>query len=112
VAEPSALHNVVHKRFREVFGEPQSVLGREDHWSFKPTVPYSAAINVLVNGTAELPAIWVFDPHQPDDGVLRVAIKDEQMIEDIISKIQERIRRASRDEPKRPSAHNESCEAS
>ena len=91
----SLLSQRVHARFREVFGEPDNSLGRDDHWSLK-TGPGKSAINLLVNGTLEVPAIWVFDPHsQGDDEVMRVAVKDEAHVDDIIRKIQERVKRAA-----------------
>ena len=61
VAARSALHKFVHDRFCELFGDPDSSLGRDDHWSLRPEGPYQSSINVLVNGTAEQPAIWIFE---------------------------------------------------
>jgi hypothetical protein len=95
--DAAALHKFVHKRFREVFGEPSSSLGRDDHWSLPISGLDLAAINVLVNGTSsESPAVWVFDPHIQHDGVMRVAIKDEATLEDTINQILERVKRANR----------------
>jgi hypothetical protein len=95
MSEASPLHVFVHKRLREVFGDPDNSLGRDDHWSLKPARPYAASINVLVNGTAETPAVWVFDPHAQNNGVLRAAVKDEGSLDAIIKQIQERVNRAS-----------------
>jgi hypothetical protein len=92
---PSALHQHVHQRFRELFGEPDNTLGRDDHWSLKPDGPKRASINVLVNGTVENPAIWVFDPHSKNDGVMRQLISHESELEEIIKLIHDRVRRAA-----------------
>jgi hypothetical protein len=92
--ETSPLHKFVHKRFREIFGDPDNALGRDDHWALKPS-PYQASINVLVNGTSEAPAVWVFDPHVPNDGVLRKLIKSESEIEELVKHIQKRIEQAA-----------------
>ena len=90
----SPLHQYVHKRFREIFGEPDTTLGRDDHWALKPD-RYRAAINVLVNGTGGKPAVWVFDPHSEQDGVLRTAIKSEKELDELIPIIQDRVRQAA-----------------
>jgi hypothetical protein len=94
MSETSALHKFVHARLREVFGPPDNTLGRDDHWSIKPSAS-QAAINVLVNGTAEHPAVWVFDPHVPNDGVLRTAIQREEQIESVIEQILDRTKKAA-----------------
>lgn len=67
-----------------------------DHWSLRPDGPYRASINVLVNGTAEVPAIWVFDPHVKNDGVLRSVIKNEDELMEIVKQIKDRLDRAAR----------------
>ena len=87
----SPLHQFVHRRFREVFGDPNNSLGRDDHWALKPD-RYRAAINVLVNGTGGNPVVWVFDPHCEEDGPLRTIIDDEQALGDLIKKIQDRVK--------------------
>ena len=92
---PTALHQQVHKRFRETFGEPDNTLRRDDHWSLKPDGLNRASINVLVNGTAENPAVWVFDPHSKNDGVMRQLIAHESELEEIIKLIQDRVKRAA-----------------
>jgi hypothetical protein len=91
----SALHNYIHTRFRELFGQPDNTLGRDDHWSIKPDGPYRASINVLVNGTDEMPAVWVFDPHSREDGVMRAVVKSEDDLIDIVKQIQDRVARGS-----------------
>jgi hypothetical protein len=43
--------------------------------------------------------VWVFDPHIVPDGVMRVAITDEAILEQIIRTIQERPKRANAKHP-------------
>jgi len=96
MSQRSSLSRHVHDRFREVFGDPNNSLGRDDHWSLQPATD-KHWIHVLVNGTLEVPAVWVFDPHgQGDDGVMRVAIKDESHVDDVIKRIQNRMKRAAK----------------
>lgn len=90
----SPLHNRLHVRFHEVFGKPSNSLGRDDHWSLYPK-PNRPSINVLVNGQPELPVVWVFDPHDHADGVMRVAVKDEDHLDEVIAQIQKRLQRAA-----------------
>lgn len=87
------LHTYVHQRFREAFGEPDNTLGRDDHWSLTPSRE-QPAINVLVDGTGETPAVWVFDPHIKDDGVMQRAVKKEDDVAELIEKIQQQVEQA------------------
>jgi hypothetical protein len=88
------------ERFREVFGEPDNTLGRDDHRALKCD-RYAVggrdilSINVLVGGMSDMPAVWVFDPNSRDDGMMRIAVKDQAHLEDIINQIQERVKKAS-----------------
>ena len=94
MSDITSLHKYVHQRFREIFGEADNSLGRDDHWALKPS-PYQSSINVLVNGTAEHPAVWVFDPHMPNDGVLRKVVTSESDVDELAKQIQERINQAA-----------------
>ena len=95
MAARSALHKFVHDRFCELFGDPDSSLGRDDHWSLRPEGPYRSCINLLVNGTAEQPAIWIFDPHSRNDGVFRASVKNEDDLHKVIRQIEHRLERAA-----------------
>jgi hypothetical protein len=53
------------------------------------------AINVLVNGSVEKPAIWVFDPHNRHDGVFRAYIESDDHLERIIAQIHQRLKAAA-----------------
>jgi hypothetical protein len=90
----SDLHNYVHTRFRAAFGQPQNILGPDEHWSLRSS-PSALPINVLVNGTLETPAVWVFDSHDRDDGVLKAFITRESQVDFLITQIQERVKRAA-----------------
>jgi hypothetical protein len=94
-SKESPLHRFAHARFREVFGPPDNSLGRDDHWALKPDRPHSLSINVLINGTTETPAVWVFDPHITNDGVIRKALKNEEDVEAVIKQILDRLKQAT-----------------
>ena len=98
----SELHQYVDQQFRQAFGNPENSLGRDDHWSLRPG-PSLVAINVLVNGTAEHPAVWVFDPHIPNDGVLRKMISSKDDVHEMVKQIQARMQAAAAN-PWRPNA--------
>ena len=87
----SSISKYVHERFREVFGKPHRSMGKDDHWSLQPN-PMKAPIYVLVNGTTEKPAIWIFDTHSKLDGVISKSISNEDELHDIITQIQERVK--------------------
>ncbi|MCI0363804.1 MAG: hypothetical protein L0219_07975 [Phycisphaerales bacterium] len=91
----STLHLYVHGRFREAFGEPQHTLGNDDHWSLRSSGS-EMSINVLLNGTLETPAVWVFDPHDPDDEVYKKLITENQQADDIITQLHARLKHARR----------------
>jgi hypothetical protein len=88
----SALHQYVHARFREVFGDPSNSAGQDEQWSLDPG-PSRASIHVLVDGKAEQPTIWIFDPHDREDGVGNASIAHIQQVDDIIRQIQARMAR-------------------
>jgi hypothetical protein len=96
VPPQSVIHQHIHQLFHQAFGEPDNTLGRDDHWALRPT-HNGVAIHVLVNGTGELPAVWVFDPHAQNDGVIREIVKTQQDIERIINVIQARLKSAAED---------------
>ena len=90
MATSSPMHEHVHARFDEVFGKSDNTLGVDAHWSLNPA-QFKHAINIVVNGSAEAPAVWVFDPNVEHDSVLRIAIETMNEVEAIIIKIKERL---------------------
>jgi hypothetical protein len=92
---PSPLHAYVRTRFREAFGQPSNTLQQDDHWALQ-TLLIDKPINVLVNGTPKSPAVWVFDPHELINQVFSTALADETQVDDVITLIQGRVRRAGR----------------
>ena len=89
----STLHTYVESRFRELFGEPFSSLGKDTHWALRPQ-PNAMPISILLNGSADEAIVWVFDPY--DHGsALREAMATKEVAEGMISQIQERLRLAS-----------------
>lgn len=93
MSKRSALHQFVHAQIREAFGEPDHSLGRDDHWALRPGAK-KANINILVNGSAETPTVWIFDPHSRTQGVFRAAIKKEDDMYKVLKQIEHRLQRA------------------
>ena len=92
MSQPNSLHTSVDARFREAFGNPHKSMGKDDHWRLQPS-PAKPPINLLLNGTRDIPALWIFDAHDGGDGVFCTSITNEGQIEDIILQIQQRLNR-------------------
>src|SRR4029450_4614249 len=92
MSESPLISKIVHARFREAFGKPHRSMGKDDHWSLQPN-PMKAPIFVLVNGTTEKPAIWVVETKSKFDGVMSKTISNEDDLHDVITQIQERVKR-------------------
>jgi hypothetical protein len=91
----SDLHRRILAAFTLAFGEPTRSMGKDMHWGLR-TAPRLPHINVLVNGSSERPIVWVFDPHDHDDGVHHEAIMDDESIARLTAQIQRRVAEASR----------------
>jgi hypothetical protein len=87
----SPLHEKLHNRFREIFGEPHRSVGKDTQWSLPKG--HIACIHLLANGSAELPIVWVFDQHDPVNAVTHVTIEAEAHIEDVLTIVRQRIER-------------------
>ena len=87
----SSLHKYVDARFTEAFGKPHNTMGHDDHWRLESTS--AGFINVLLNGTREIPALWVFDAR--DVEVFKSTITQESQVDGLIIQIQERVKRAA-----------------
>jgi hypothetical protein len=57
------------------------------------------AINLLLNGTRDIPALWIFDAGDGGDGVFSTSITCEGEVDEIINRIQDRVKRAARNDP-------------
>ena len=90
----SSLHQFVDDKFLKAFGKPHTSMGKDDHWRLQAS-PAHLPINVLLNGTREIPALWVFDAHD-EKGVFNTSITHENQVDDLIVQIQTRVRRAAR----------------
>ena len=99
MSEVSPLRAAVHQRFRAAFGEPHRTVGQDSHWALR-SLGYIAAINVLVDGGPEHPTVWVFDPHDPRDGVSHAHIRSEAEIDPIVARIEKRVKEAGRTLPR------------
>jgi hypothetical protein len=94
MSESSSIHSLLQQRFAAVFGAPHRTVGKDSQWSLTPRSK-TAAINVLINGSPEFPAIWVFDPHDLQDGVGRFALTSKAEVDSIIAGIEQRLKRAA-----------------
>lgn len=83
----------IHVRFREAFGEPSSTLALDSQWTLqsRPEVP---AIFVLVNGSHEKPAVWIFDPYSASN-VWRTSIVSNEGVDQAIEEIHRRTAAAA-----------------
>ena len=79
----------IHARFREVLGDPYTTLAMDSQWSLR-SQPRAPAIFVLVNGSYEKPAVWVFDPYAAEN-VWRTSITSKEQIDDALLVIRERV---------------------
>lgn len=75
----------IHMRFREAFGEPYSMLALDSQWSLR-SHPEAPAIFVLVNGSYEKPAVWLFDPYAADN-VWRTSITSNEEVDQAIERV-------------------------
>jgi len=89
----SPLLTYIHAKFREVFGEPYSMLELDSQWSLR-SAPAAPAIFVLVNGSYEKPAVWIFDPYAAEN-VWRTSITSNDEVDTAIKEIQRRVASAA-----------------
>ena len=90
---PNPLLQYIHTRFREVFGEPYSTLALDSQWSLR-CAPEAPAIFILVNGSYDKPAVWIFDPYTADN-VWRDSAKSIEDVDSAIAEIQRRTASAA-----------------
>jgi hypothetical protein len=86
----------IHARFREIFGEPMSMLARDSQWSLRASANLRApTIFVLVNGSHEKPATWIFDPYDSANSVWQRSISTNEHVEEAIVEIRKRLAAAA-----------------
>ena len=90
----TTLHRYIHSRLREVFGQPDHSMQRDDHWFLQPGKP-APSVSVLVNRLAVAPTIWVFDPAPAGECAMRLIVRDEPHVEEIIVAIRRRLEDAN-----------------
>jgi hypothetical protein len=83
--QASLLLTYVHAKFRQVLGEPFSTLELDSQWSLRSR-PQAPAIFVLVNGSYEKPAVWIFDPYAADN-VWRTSVTCEGDVDGALGEI-------------------------
>lgn len=89
----SPLSETVLGKLRNAFGEPTRIVGMDRHWALR-RLSYVSAVNLLLVCGEERPVLWVFDPHDPTNGVHHDTIRGETEIDGLIAQIQGRVRRA------------------
>lgn len=88
----SPLLDHMYSRFREVFGSPSTMLELDSQWTLRPdSDPRAPALFLLVNGSYEKPAVWIFDPYDGGDNVWRTAVEAQSDVDKIITIIQTRV---------------------
>ena len=93
----SPLLKHMYDRFRAVFGQPTTMLERDSQWTLRPdTNPLAPAIFLLVNGSYEKPAVWIFDPYDGESNVWRTLLEGEGQVDHIIETIEKRLVAATR----------------
>lgn len=92
----SPLLDHMYTRFREVFGLPSTMLELDSQWTLRPdSDPRAPALFLLVNGSYEKPAVWIFDPYDGGDNVWRTAVEADGDVDRIIKIIQDRVAAAA-----------------
>ena len=90
--EAPSIQDYLRSQFREAFGQPHHTMGHDDHWKLQSSS--TLAINVLVNGSPEKPAVWIFDTHTRDNGVYSRTVVSNEQVDDVIALIKERVKSA------------------
>lgn len=94
MSELTGLGGLVVERFTAAFGEPTKA-GNARHWSLR-SLQYIAPVNVLVHNASRGPVVWVFNPHEPTDGVSSTPVETESQIEPLIASITDTVKKAGR----------------
>jgi len=92
-AASTPLLTYIHAKFRETLGEPYSMLEQDSQWSLR-SEPRAPAIFILVNGSYEKPAVWIFDPYAGEN-VWRTSITSNAQVDEALAVIQDRVSSAS-----------------
>jgi hypothetical protein len=79
-----------------VFGTPSTMLERDSQWTLRPDSDARApALFLLVNGSYEKPAVWLFDPYDGGDNVWKTAVEAQSDVDKIIKVVQGRVAAAA-----------------
>jgi hypothetical protein len=89
----SPLLAYIHAKFREILGEPYTTLVLDSQWSIRSD-PKAPAIFVLVNGSYEKPAVWIFDPYTAEN-VWRTSITSSEEVDRALEEIGRRAAAAA-----------------
>ena len=93
MSKASPLLSHLHDTFRAALGEPSSMLELDSQWSLRAD-PRAPAIFVLVNGSYEKPAVWIFDPFAAEN-VWRTSITSKEEVNAALELINKRTASAA-----------------
>jgi hypothetical protein len=93
MGEPSSIHAAIRSRLAAAFGEPHQTFGQDFLWGLR-AAPHIAPVNILVSGAEEPPTIWVFDPHDQQEGVTYYRVRSEAELGPVVQKIADRVKNA------------------
>ena len=94
MSQSPTLHQYVDARFHTTFGKPHTSMGKDDHWRLQAS-PLQWPIDVLLNGTRDIPVLWIFDASAAEVGVFSASITREDQVDELIQSIQARVRNAA-----------------
>jgi hypothetical protein len=89
---PDSIHTHIDARFRAAFGQPHASVGNDKHWQLQGAFS-GLPINLLLNGTSEVPVLWIFDTDDGHDGVYCTRITSANQIDAVIMLIHDRMKR-------------------
>jgi hypothetical protein len=86
----SVLFNAIVRHFTKAFGDPHRIVNGDCNWSLGRFAAPSS-VNVLVNDGRGKPVVWVFDPHDPTNGVCHHELTGEAQIAPLVADIEDRL---------------------
>lgn len=87
------LYGFLIEELTHAFGTPQQLQGDKHFWGLS-CVGLIPMINVFSGNSGRIPAVWVFDPHHPEQTVLCVEIENPAQVDPLIELIRMRVRRS------------------
>jgi hypothetical protein len=95
VTSSNPTHRSIQTRIAAAFGQPYRTFGKDACWELWAS-PAAAPLNILANGSPQFPVVWVFDPHDAEDGVRHFEIRSDADLNPVIEHVNHRLRHAGR----------------